>query len=313
MDLLAGLFGVDQRDDAFLLRSQLQAPFSLTLADGSPLTVVVAARGPLVVEHPTGRHQVPEGGVVLVRGDRPWSLADRPGAPATAVVHPGQRCESLAGEPLSERWSLGVRTWGNADDDAASHVFLVGVHETVPESGRCLLDALPGVLVVPDGGIDPGLLELLSGEIVRDDIAQSVVLTRTLDLVVVLAVRHWMHEGGAADTGVLRGLADPVVGAAIRLLQADPARRWTIQSLAREVGVSRAGLAKRFTELVGTAPIAFLTDLRLALAADRLVASREPIAGIAEEVGYGSAFALSTAFKRRYGVSPQRFRVARAP
>jgi AraC-like DNA-binding protein len=81
-----------------------------------------------------------------------------------------------------------------------------------------------------------------------------------------------------------------------------------VAALAREIGVSRAGLARRFTELVGEPPMTFLTGWRLALAADL---RREPgatIGSVAEQVGYGSAFALSTAFKRVRGVSPQQHR-----
>jgi transcriptional regulator GlxA family with amidase domain len=94
-------------------------------------------------------------------------------------------------------------------------------------------------------------------------------------------------------------------------MQTAPAEPWTIQSIARRVGVSRAAFAKRFTALVGTSPIAFLTSWRLAVAADRLTSTDDSIARIANDVGYGSAFALSTAFKRHYGRSPHHFRTAR--
>lgn len=309
--MLTGLFVGDPEGPAFLLRAQFVAPFALTIADGAPLTVLLASRGDLSVQHAGQTFVVPASHLVLVRGDRPWSLADRAGSEVRAIIHPGQRCETPAGEPLAERWSLGIRTWGNADDASATHVVLVGTYERVPETGRRTLEALPPVLLVPEGAIDPGVLAMFADEVVRDDVAQPVVLSRTLDLVVVLAVRHWMRQTESLAPGVLRGLADPVVGPAIRLMQAQPDERWTIQSLARRVGVSRATLAKRFAELVGATPIAFLTDWRLALAADRLTTSDDSIGSIANEVGYGSAFALSTAFKRRFGVSPHHYRTTR--
>ena len=313
MDALAGLFAGDSQRSAFLLRTQFAAPFAITIADGAPLSVIVTSRGGLTVTHPEATYAVAESTVVLVRGDRPWSMADEPDSPVLAIIHPGQRCETPVGEPLAERWSLGIRTWGNADEPSATHVVFAGAYETVPETGRWVLEALPPVLVAPEGAIAPGLLAMYADEVIRDDIAQPVVLSRTLDLLVVLAVRHWMRDQpGSLPPGVLRGLADAVVGPAIRLMQAEPAERWTIQALARRVGVSRAALAKRFTEVVGTAPIAFLTEWRLSVAADRLTLSRDPIGAIAAEVGYGSAFALSTAFKRRYGVSPHRYRTSTA-
>ncbi|MFV0526107.1 MAG: AraC family transcriptional regulator [Acidimicrobiales bacterium] len=309
MDALSGLLGGSAGPDpAFLLRVQLAAPFGLTLADGAALSVVVTSRGPLTLTHPDGVYEVAEGSVVLVRGERRWSLTDDQSGPATAIVHRGHRCETLTGEPLAERWSLGIRTWGNAEEASASHLMLVGVYPTVPEVGRYVLDALPGVHVVEEGVIDPALIELFGHEMIRDDLAQPVVLSRTLDLLVVLAVRHWMHHRAVATPGATRGLADPVVGPVIRLMQRHPAKRWTVASLAAECGMSRAALAKRFTEVVGVAPITLLTDWRMAVTADRLASSRDPIARIAGEVGYGSAFALSTAFKRHYGVSPHHYR-----
>jgi AraC-like DNA-binding protein len=308
VDLLAALFDDPRREPPFLLRTQMRPPFRIELRDRAPLCLVVAARGSVAIRLGDEVAELPEHSTVLVRGERPWSVADRVDSDVTAVIHPGQRCETVAGEPVAERWSRGVRTWGNTSDVDAAHVMLTGTYERMSERGRLLLDALPDVLVAPEGSIDPSLLSLFAGEVVRDDIAQPVVLERMLDLIVVLAVRHWLRHAETLPPGVVRGSSDPTVGSAIRLMQADPAERWTVQSLARRVGVSRATFAKRFHELVGTTPIAFLTDWRLSLGADLLTSTDSSIAAIATEVGYGSAFAFSTAFKRRYGVSPHRFR-----
>jgi AraC-like DNA-binding protein len=95
------------------------------------------------------------------------------------------------------------------------------------------------------------------------------------------------------------------VGPALRLLENNPQRPWTVEDLARCSGVSRATLAKRFSEVVGEPPIAFLTGWRLALAADLLRAPETTVARVARAVGYSSPFTFSTAFKRHYGYSPQ--------
>jgi AraC-like DNA-binding protein len=101
-----------------------------------------------------------------------------------------------------------------------------------------------------------------------------------------------------------------VVGAALRLLHDEPAHPWTVAALAARTGVSRAALARRFSDLVGEPPMTYLTDLRLALAADLLREPDATVAAVARRVGYGSAFALSAAFKRERGVSPQEHRAA---
>jgi AraC-like DNA-binding protein len=81
-----------------------------------------------------------------------------------------------------------------------------------------------------------------------------------------------------------------------------------VAELAAAANVSRASLARRFNELVGEPPMAFLTSWRLALAADLLREPGATIGGVASQVGYGSPFALSTAFKRVRGVSPRQYR-----
>jgi AraC-like DNA-binding protein len=81
-----------------------------------------------------------------------------------------------------------------------------------------------------------------------------------------------------------------------------------VASLATEAGMSRAAFARRFGEVVGETPMAYLTDWRLTLAADELRGSDATVAAIARTVGYATPFSLSTAFKRRYGLSPQQYR-----
>lgn len=100
-----------------------------------------------------------------------------------------------------------------------------------------------------------------------------------------------------------------MVGRALRMLHHNPAHPWTVAELAAATGLSRASLARRFTDLVGEPPMAFLTGWRLALAADLLRESDATVGAVARQVGYGSSFALSTAFKRERGVSPQEYRV----
>jgi len=92
------------------------------------------------------------------------------------------------------------------------------------------------------------------------------------------------------------------------MLHAHPAHPWTVAALAAEVGVSRASLARRFTDLIGEAPMTYLTGWRLALAADLLLEPDATIADVARRVGYGNAFALSAAFKRVRGIGPQAHR-----
>lgn len=101
---------------------------------------------------------------------------------------------------------------------------------------------------------------------------------------------------------------DKRIARALGLLRAEPAKPWTVEGLARAVGLSRAAFARRFAEVSGRTPRRFLTDLRLALAATLLETTDESLAELAAHVGYASEFAFSRAFKRWRGVAPGAFR-----
>ena len=173
---------------------------------------------------------------------------------------------------------------------------------------RRLLTALPPLLVQPAGTLEEPVLGWLAREVATDGPGQGAVLDRLLDLVLVSTVRAWFARPDGDPPGWYRASGDPVVGPALRALQSDPARPWTVAGLADLAGVSRATLARRFTELVGEPPMAFLTSARIALAADLLREPGTTVGAVARRVGYGSPFALSAAFTRVHGVSPRQHR-----
>ena len=126
----------------------------------------------------------------------------------------------------------------------------------------------------------------------------------------IAVLRAWFARPDAGAPAWYRAYSDPVVGKALRLIHNDPAHPWTVAGLAAETGVSRAALARRFSELVGEPPMTFLTDWRLSLAADLLLEPEATVGSVAYQVGYGSPFALSAAFKRVRGISPRQHKVA---
>ena len=124
-------------------------------------------------------------------------------------------------------------------------------------------------------------------------------------------VRRHLETLPPDRTGWLAGLREPVVGRALSALHASPARDWTIESLAREVGLSRTVLAERFTHFVGQPPMQYLTKWRMQLAANHLRTGTDSVAAIAERVGYDSEAAFSRAFKKALGVPPSQWRKSR--
>jgi AraC-like DNA-binding protein len=106
---------------------------------------------------------------------------------------------------------------------------------------------------------------------------------------------------------------DRRIARATSLLHTEPAKRWTVERLARAVGLSRAAFARRFVAEHRRSPMRYLTELRLALAASLLEHDEASLAEIAQRVGYASEFAFSRAFKRQHGAPPGSFRKLRAP
>jgi AraC-like DNA-binding protein len=151
------------------------------------------------------------------------------------------------------------------------------------------------------------LVGLLAEEAGRDGPGQEPYLDRLLDLLLMDVVRTWFDRDERAPNW-WRAEHDPIAGPALRLLYNNPEHGWTVANLAAAVGCSRALLARRFNEAVGEPPISFLTNWRLALAADMLRSGPITIAAIARQIGYGTPFALSSAFKRAYGMSPNSYR-----
>jgi len=303
MDAIAGLLDGPRARGAFLLKLAFDPPWSLRIQDEAPLAVVSVVRGTaLVMGDGEAPVRLQAGDVAIARGPRPYTVADAATTAPQVVILPGQRCTTPDGLQLDlARW-LGTRTWGNADDGET--VLMTGVYESAGEISQRLLRALPPLIV---HRVDSPLVPLLADEIVKDQPGQEAVLDRLLDLLLIAVLRE--HFAADDAPGWYRAYADPVVGPAIRMLHAEPAHPWTIAELARRIGVSRAALARRFNELVGEPPMSFLTSWRIALAADLLLEPGATVGSVAPQVGYGSSFALSTAFKRLRGISPQQYRL----
>lgn len=290
-----------------MIRACFDPPWAVRIEDRAPLTVMLMVRGDAWITPDTGeRVRLRPGDLAIARGPDPYTCGDTPDTAPQAVILPGGECRYPDGTPLNGSMDLGVRTWGDRLD--GSTVMFIGTYLMRGEINGRLLDALPPLLTLPSEVWECPLTPLLMEETVRDEPAQEVVLDRLLDLLVIAALRAWFSRPEAEAPAWYRAQADPVVGRVLRLLQDDPAHPWTVASLAAKAGVSRAALARRFTDLVGEPPMSYLTAWRLALAADRLRDTEDTIGAIARQVGYGSAFALSTAFKRVYGVSPQEHR-----
>jgi AraC-like DNA-binding protein len=179
-----------------------------------------------------------------------------------------------------------------------------------------ILHALPRLLHVraasPAGQLVHDLVRLALTESERPNPGSETILAKLSELLFAQAVRQYIESLPADSKGWLSGLRDRHVGAALQLMHGRPAEDWTLDALAREVGLSRSAFAERFTELMGTPAMQYLGNWRLQLASRLLERPGTSIAQAAAEVGYESEAAFNRAFKRQVGVPPGQWRRARA-
>jgi AraC-like DNA-binding protein len=178
-----------------------------------------------------------------------------------------------------------------------------------------LLAALPRVLHVPRHATEDGVIEqfvkLALSESLAERAGGGVVVAHLSELLFAEVVRRHLSTLSAGNVGWLAGLRDDRIGRVLGKLHERPAHDWSLDTLAREVGMSRSVLAERFTHFVGIPPMQYLAQWRMQLAATLLSTTSIGLAEIADQVGYGSEAALSRAYKRSVGVAPAEWRRAK--
>lgn len=289
--------------------STLSAPWALDFDDGAPLTLCVIVDGAGWIVR--GDHEplrVSGGDTVVLRGPESFSFRDEVDTLATPVAC-GEHCSIP--ENGGARHRLG---WADCGDPDASTSIVVGAYPVHGDVGDRLLQVLPPLIrIPPDTDADP-VARYLATEVAADRPGQQIVLDRLLDWLLVCSLRTWFDDHDGAAPQWYSALHDPVVGPVLQLMHAEVDAPWTVAALARRAGVSRATLAKRFTDLVGEPPLTYLTRWRMTVAADQLTDRPDlSIADVAQSVGYTDPFTFSTAFKRTKGVNPSTHRAQVMP
>ena len=196
--------------------------------------------------------------------------------------------------------------WGGGG--AATNLVCGAVRFEHP-AARELVRLLPRVIRVqawssPQADWMQSTLRLMAAESGARRPGGETVVTRLADILVIQAIRSWIEDNPTAHTGWLGALHDDRIGPAILRIQRDPARAWTVASLAEAVAMSRSAFAARFRELVGESPMQYLTRWRMHLATTALREGGASVAELAHRLGYQSEAAFSRAFKRVIGVPP---------
>jgi AraC-like DNA-binding protein len=280
-------------------RSELTAPWGMTLPPmPGYLWFHVVTSGRLWLE--TGEEErgwIQLGDLALVPHGEGHVLRSEPGAPAPHIL-------DLEREPVSDRYEI-IR---HGEGGAPTGLICGAVRFEHPAAGN-LVEVLPSTIHI-EASSSPrlermrSLLQLMAAEAGELRPGGEAVITRLADILVIQAIRAWMESDPAAQRGWLGALQDPQIGRAISLIHREPARDWTVASLAHELAMSRSAFAARFTELVGEPVMSYVARWRMQVAVDALKEEGATVGQLADRLGYRSEAAFSRAFKRVIGVSP---------
>lgn len=191
--------------------------------------------------------------------------------------------------------------------------FVCGFMACDPQLCEVVLASLPRMLKVhissePSGQWIENSIRFSVDEASGMHAGGSLMLAKLSELLFVETLRSYINNLPPEETGWLAGARDPIAGKALALMHKEPTHSWTLENLARRVGVSRSRLAERFRQFFGRSPMAYLTSWRLKLGAEILESTEDGVADVAAAVGYGSEAAFNRAFRRAFDCPPAQFR-----
>ncbi|AVA15109.1 AraC family transcriptional regulator [Sphingopyxis sp. MG] len=239
-----------------------------------------------------------EGDFLLLPTTPPFSLASERHIPGTRVT---PRDEAVRhGDP----------------DGAPDFMALGGSFAFERVNAPLLLSLLPERIHIPasEGRSTRfgRFVDLMAEECATDYPGKELIIQRMLEALLVEALR-WRSLGNeATPASLLNGMQDPAITRVLQAIHADVRSNWTVAELASVAGMSRSVFSAKFSELIGCAPIEYLLRWRMAIAKDALVRGKMTLSQIAEDIGYESASAFSTAFRKRLGCPPGKFARAEA-
>jgi AraC family transcriptional regulator, alkane utilization regulator len=318
MDALSEVLRVVQLTGAVYLDAALSAPWCVIVPADSQICAAYLPPSERVVSF----HLVTEGSCWAMLPNNPDS-ALRVDAGDVIVVPQGEThliCSStdlspeflaplLASQVESAPGEVMTVDFGGG---GAATRMICGFLAARDNSRNPLLSALPRLFKVGMRGSSAAWLEsslrFATEHAASAHAGSATVLAKLAELLFVESVRRYVDTMPEDRKGWLAGLRDRFVARALALMHARPAHRWTVEDLARQVGMSRSGFAQRFADLLGVPPMQYLAQWRLQLAAQQLRLGDRPLAAVAEDVGYESEAAFNRAFKREFGVPPATWR-----
>jgi len=295
-DVLGDILETLRFRGSVFFRSDLAAPWGMSLnEDGIPRFHIVLSGECFVGADGHADVRAGETDIIMLpNGNSHW-IADQPGRELVPSARAGEACE--LGNPLFQKGTITNRLiCGMVNfDQGASHP---------------IVDALPEVMHfsnIEAAGPIWSVVTLIDSEMRRNDGRSNRIADRLTEVLFLqLLNRHVSDNEGA--TGFLAALRDRRVYRALTLIHREPEFDWTLSMLGERTGMSKATLVRRFQDVVGIAPMAYIMDWRIMKAHNLVKHSATPLEQVADATGFASARTLSRTFKRHFGCTPNELR-----
>ena len=295
-DVLGDILETLRFRGSVFFRSDLAAPWGMSLsATGIPRFHIVLS-GECFVGSDAHDAVKAEGAdiIMLPNGTSHW-IADQPGRKLVSSARAGEACE--LGSPLFQKGRITNR-------------LICGLVNFDQGASHPILDALPDMMhfsMLESAGPIWSVVKLIDAEMQGSRNRNSRIADRLTEVLFLQLLNHYVRENKEAS-GFLAALRDRRVYRALALIHKEPEFNWTLASLGERVGMSRATLVRRFQDIVGTAPMAYIADWRIMKAHSLIKYSTTSLEHVAEATGFTSARTLSRAFQRQYGCTPSKLR-----
>ncbi|MFB9691192.1 AraC family transcriptional regulator [Amycolatopsis plumensis] len=298
MDVLTDLLERAGARRALFGKAEFAGPWALDFDEAPGLAIHVIDDGAATLDSPEGSCHLRSGDVVLVRADVPHQLSG------------GNKAVPVKASTFFPAATMPHQAAHTPTEEQPRTRLLCGAYRWTGDLMKSINHQLPPVLVVHASSATSlnNALALLRSQLEQDDAGRQAILDRLLDVVLIELLREHLRNKPTHPPGWFRALDEPAISTALEVMHSRAGDPWTVATLAKVVGLSRAAFSALFTRTIGSPPMAYLHSWRMALARDHLLTSTTTISEVGRAIGYTSEFAFSAAFKKAHGLPPGTWR-----
>lgn len=303
MDVLSEILSAVKLKGSLYFRTEFSPPWGLrvpAMESVARFHVLTRGVGYVRITGVEGALRMEAGDLIVIAHGAEHVLSDQPDTPCR-TVDDVVRESGFTGE--------GALVHGGPDRSSPA-CFVCGHFTFDPFAGKILIASLPKYVLVrgfePSGsGWIDAAMKYIAAEAAEASPGAEAIIQRLSEILFIQTVRR---HASTAEVGFLSVLRDPQISRALSAFHADPARDWTVESLAQEAGLSRTIFAERMRNRLGIPPMQYVTQWRMDIAARKLISRNSKLPKVAASVGYQSSGAFIRAFKKQFGEGPGRFR-----